>query len=198
LVIACAILAAPTYSLGIEEAGSATVIEMERYAVQSKLSDEWDVNTHPEHQVVEFVHVEKKGWKTVRSRTMVIVERDTSRMYEGPHSERWIADSYRRAEESNMIAQGVMQGMYQLKDVAKSEMDIHEKHFYTMTYTQYFDSHIGHGYLFLHFPSAFQEKKIFYVFLFSEIKPLTDEIETDLSDFYSIIEGFHIKENNIE
>lgn len=177
-----------------DQADSCAVIEMGRYSVQSKLGREWDIKTYPEHQVVEFKQVEQEESTILSSRTMVVIEKYASRLYAGVHSERWIADSYRRGEEANMIAQGVMRGMYQLEAVEKSETDRHDKHFYIMTYQQLFDSHLGHGYLYLYFPPGFKETNIFYAFLYSEIQPLSAKREIDLSDFYTIIDGFTIKQ----
>ncbi len=183
----------------VQQKRSGATIKMKRYTVENNLGRDWDLKTFPQHQVVEFKQVEKKGWQPTVSRAIVVIEKDASRIYGGMHSERWVADNFRKGEESNMIAQGVMKGMYQLKDVKKSETNIHNKHFYTMTYKtyrQYKDSHVGHGYLYIYFPSDFKEKNIFYSFLYSEVKPLADKREIDLSDFYSILGGFNVQGKN--
>lgn len=168
-------------------------VEMNTFVLSASLNGEWEVIVdHASHQV----HLEQGthiGTPRASSWVITVVEQDANKMWAVPHSEQWMADDYRRGEEADMIARGVMTGMYQLEDLEKSEVDVQGKHLYTMTYGQLFPEHIGHGYLYLYFPPDISKNPNFYAFHYFDLHPKRYPHDVTLADFHAVISGFVLK-----
>lgn len=135
---------------------------MDRYSVQVELDKGWEVRIDRAKQHLYFEEV-KKEIKSYRS--IQVQEGDASKIFMGTHSEKWVADNYRRLEESDMIVRGVQKARYELQDLKKYETMINEKTFYLMTYKQILKGNLtGYGYLYLYFPLNFEESSKFYIF----------------------------------
>ena len=74
----------------------------------------------------------------------------------GEHMKTWtakqVADDYRNGELSDMHMQGVMAGMYELKDVQMGEEIVGDKTFYTMSYANIRGDMTQNSTLYLYFP----------------------------------------------
>ena len=148
------------------------LFEMDWYSVQVELDKGWEVRIDRAKQHLYFEEV-KKELKSYRS--IQVQERDASKIFMGSHSEKWVADNYRRLEESDMVVRGVKKGRYELQDLKKYELTINEKIFYLMNYKQILKGDLtgltGYGYLYLYFPSNFEESSKFYVFHYFYLEP---------------------------
>lgn len=193
VAMACLLFILPVYSLAQDSATSHKIVEMEYYTVEVNLDSGWNIYTNPNIQAIKFTRVDKKGSLTTQSLSITIFPKDALKMYGRAHSERWVADSFRRFEESDMIAQGVMKGDYKLKNVEKGELDINGKHLYSMKYKNLINSNVGYGFLYLYFPITFNENGTFYAFHHYVANLSSKDSDVDMTDFYSIIKGFHLR-----
>jgi hypothetical protein len=167
------------------------LFEMDRYSVQVELDKGWEVRIDKTKQHLYFEEV-KKELKSYRS--IQVQENDASKIFMGTHSEKWVADNYRRLEESDMIVRGVQKGRYELQDLKKYEMLMNEKKFYLMTYKQILKGDLtGYGYLYLYFPSNFEESSKFYIFHYFYLEPKGKQFEITLDEFHSVVNGFTLK-----
>jgi hypothetical protein len=164
---------------------------MDRYSVQVKLDKGWEVRIDRTKQHLYFEEV-KKEIKSYRS--IQVQEGDASKIFMGPHSEKWVADNYRKLEESDMVVRGVHKGRYELQDLKKYELTINGKHFYTMTYKQILKEDLtGYGYLYLYFPSDFEESSKFYIFHYFYLESKGKQLRITLYEFHSVVNGFTLK-----
>jgi len=165
-------------------------IELETYLLIVTLGKEWKPTINREAQIVTFKDFGKRSGPY---RTILVREIDASGICESSHSERCVADAFRRREEADMIARGVMEGMYKLKDLKKFELNVDGKNLYAMTYKQLLkEGLIGYGYLYLYFPD-FKDSNKFYVFLYFYLYPGSESRDVNLEEFYSVIKGFKLK-----
>ena len=169
---------------GPVEATASETITMNSFSLQTELRQGWETKVDTIKQSVTF---EKKKGKIVSS--ILVRERDASKLYSGIHTEQWVADAYRRGEESDMIARGVMTGMYKLSNVEKHNINVDGKNMYTMTYLMEMDGYVAHGYLYLYFPD-FKAQNRFFVFLYTFFHPTDEHQNVNLQEFYSIIRSF--------
>jgi hypothetical protein len=102
------------------------LFEMDRYSVQVELDKGWEVRIDKAKQHLYFEEA-KKELKSYRS--IQVGEKDASKIFMGSHSEKWVADNYRRFEESDMVVRGVQKDRYELQDLKKYELMINEKNF---------------------------------------------------------------------
>lgn len=163
--------------------------EVKNFSLDVTLDKGWKTTIDPESQAVTFANFEK-GFN--RQQRILIREIDALEIFRGSHSEKWVADEYRRREEADMIERGVKKGMYELKDLKKFELEVDGKHLYAMTYKQLLKGLIGHGYLYLYFPD-FKDSNKFYIFLYYYICPEEESQEASIEEFYSLIKGFKLK-----
>ncbi len=168
--------------------------EMDRYSVQVELDKGWEVRIDKAKQHLYFEEV-KKELKSYRS--IQVGEKDASKIFMGSHSEKWVADNYRRLEESDMVVRGVQKGRYELQDLKKYELTINDKQFYLMTYKQILKGDLtdltGYGYLYLYFPSNFEESSKFYIFHYFYLEPKGKQLGITLDEFHSVVNGFTLK-----
>jgi hypothetical protein len=170
------------------------LFEMDRYSVQVELDKGWEVRIDKAKQHLYFEEA-KKELKSYRS--IQVGEKDASKIFMGSHSEKWVADNYRRFEESDMVVRGVQKDRYELQDLKKYELMINEKKFYLMTYKQILKRDLtgltGYGYLYLYFPSNFEESSKFYIFHYFYLEPKGKQLEINLDEFHSVVNGFTLK-----
>jgi hypothetical protein len=167
------------------------LFEMDRYSVQVELDKGWAVRIDRTKQHLYFEEV-KKELKSYRS--IQVQEGDASKIFMGTHSEKWVADNYRRLEESDMVVRGVQKGRYELQDLKKYEITINEKKFYLMTNKQILKGDLtGYGYLYLYFPSNFEESSKFYIFHYFYLEPKGKQLGITLDEFHSVVNGFTLK-----
>jgi hypothetical protein len=162
-------------------------IEMGRFSLAVELGKDWKSTIIRETQTVIFNHHPY--------RSILVREVDASKIHSSFHSERWVADAYRRGEEADMISRGVMKGMYKLEDVSRFELKVDGKNLYAMTFTQLLKGYIGYGYLYLYFPN-FKESNKFYVFHYFCMLPGGKAQEVSMKEFHSIIRGFNLQGGN--
>jgi hypothetical protein len=51
----------------------------------------------------------------------------------------------------------------------------------------------GYGYLYLYFPSNFEESSKFYIFHYFYLEPKGKQLEINLDEFHSVVNGFTLK-----
>jgi len=167
-------------------------IEMNRFTLSVQPEKEWKTTADKENQTVSF-----ENRKKMHGFTIMVKEIDALDRYGSFHSERWVADSYRRLEETDMNVRGVMKGMYELLDIEKFEVTVADKDLYAMTYKLYEELVIGHGYLYLYFPD-FKDSNKFYIFLYYQFYPSDERGIVNLEKFHSVIRGFKLKQGDTE
>jgi uncharacterized lipoprotein YehR (DUF1307 family) len=165
-------------------------VVLKRFSLDVKLGKDWKTTIDYKNQIVTFKDFRKESGPY---RTILVREIDASKIYSSSHSERWVADAFRRGEEADMIARGVKKGMYKLKDLKKFELNVNGKNLYAMTYKQLIKRGlIGYGYLYLYFPD-FENSNKFYIFLYSYVYRGSESRDVSLEEFYSVIKGFRLK-----
>jgi hypothetical protein len=84
---------------------------------------------------------------------------------------RAVADDFRSRELVIMNLEGVAPGMYELENVENGEVELGEKTFYSMTFTQRFrrEGLAIDGSLYLFFPEDFLASRRFYAILFKDV-----------------------------
>jgi hypothetical protein len=84
---------------------------------------------------------------------------------------RAVADDFRSKEVVIMNLQGVAPGIYELENVVKGEVELGEKIFYSMTFTQRFrrEGLAIDGSLYLFFPENFLASRKFFSVLFKDV-----------------------------
>jgi len=162
-------------------------IDMGRFFLALSPGKDWNTTIDKKNQTVVFKKIKKRFGSSI-----LVREVDASKIYRSFHSERWVADAYRRGEEADMIVRGVMKGVYELRELKKFELKVDEKDLYVMTYRQILEGLIGHGYLYLYFPD-FKESNNFYVFLYFYSYPSGESRDVSLEEVYSVIKGFNLK-----
>ena len=187
-ILVVSVFATSSFAINIESKETKIAIEMDNFTISTTLSGEWEVTLDRSHQKVKLDQAINEGTRRASARGIMIREVGVSEMWSVQHSERWMADDYRRHEESNMIIRG--EGMFKLTDLKKSETNIHGKHLYTMTYRQVLPKHIGLGFLYLYFPPAFDANQKFYVFLFFDFHPKNYPHDIMLTDFHAVVADF--------
>jgi hypothetical protein len=135
-------------------------IEMKRFSLSLTPGKDWTTTIAAEDQTVVFEKIEGGVGSSI-----LVREVDASKVYGDLHSERWVADAYRRGEEANMIARGVMEGQYELRDARKRDVKLDGKNLYAMTYMLVWKTLIGHGYLYLYFPNL--KKPITFTYFYT-------------------------------
>jgi len=193
-IFCCSVFLWSYASAANESISQVELFEMDRYSVQVELGKGWGVRIDRAKQHLYFEEV-KKELKSYRS--IQVQERDASKIFMGSHSEKWVADNYRRLEESDMVVRGVQKGRYELQDLKKYELTINEKNFYLMTYKQILKGDLtgltGYGYLYLYFPSNFEESSKFYVFHYFYLEPKGKQLGITLDEFHSVVNVFTLK-----
>ena len=196
LTIFCCSVFLWSYASAVRESISQVkLFEMDRYSLQVELDKGWAVRIDRANQHLYFEEV-KKELKSYRS--IQVQEGDASKTFMGTHSEKWVADNYRRLEESDMVVRGVQKGRYELQDLKKCELKVNGKYLYVMTYKQILKAQklIGHGYLYLYFPPDFEDSNKFYIFHYFYCHPNEENPDEVLQEFYLVINGFSLKQEN--
>lgn len=104
------------------------------------------------------------------------------------------ADDYRSHEEQGMLMMGVKKGLYQLKDVIKSEEKIGDKTFYTMNYLILKNEGRQNAGLYLYYPKE-KNNETFIVAHYSEsIAAGASLAKSYKHDFKKILESLKILE----
>lgn len=106
-------------------------------------------------------------------------------------TEKQVADNYRNGEKANMIARGVMTGMYTLKDVKMGKKKVGNKLFYTMDYTAVKNKVEQSASLYLYFPKK-RNIGTFFVSLYLESsmssKPLSQSFKNEFLETLNSLE----------
>lgn len=163
-------------------------IRMDHYSVAVPATNEWDAKTDKDSQTVQ---ISKADRSTGTAEFVVIVPHDISKTYGTVHTEEWLGKDILRREHANMVAMGVLPGLYELENVQKFEAGIGGKDGYAMTYRKHvLDSYTEHGYLFVYFPPDFRKTGIGYKFLHSWVGEPEPDQDADLTVFNFVIEHF--------
>ena len=170
----------------------AAKVKMDAYTVETPSGKGWKVNKHEAPQVVEIAKRLKPG-EGATAMMIVVVPQSIVGMYGTVHSEQWLGDDIRLREQANMIAMGVMPGMYELQDVKKFNIRIGDKAGYAMRYDQVFPFEQTHGYLFVYFPADFEEHGTFYKFVCSLVGTDGASEDLDLKDFYAVVDSLETR-----
>jgi hypothetical protein len=186
--MALILLAIPLGAIPADDLSRTKRIKMEEYTVTAPASRGWITEKDKRSQTIM---IEKTDRRRRTGVWIYIGPHDVSNMYATVHSEKWLGDDIRRREHANMIAMGVMTGMYELENVEKFEVDVATKHGYVMRYEQVLPTHISDGYLFVYFPPDFDERGVAYKFLYTSIRDPSDTGDPDLTVFNFVIENFH-------
>lgn len=163
-------------------------IKMDQYTVTAPATKGWKTTRDRRAQVIT---ISKTDRASEVGQWINVIPQDISRQYATVHTKIWLGDDLVRREHANMIALGVMPGMYTLEDVEKFETDIDVKHGYAMRYRkEVVDAFTERGYLFVYFPPDFDEHGIVYKFLYASVGDEASVTEPDYTVFHFVIGSF--------
>lgn len=185
--MALILLAIPLGAIPADDLTRTKRIKMQQYTVIVPASGGWKTERNKNSQTVMLQKTDKRRGTGV---WIYVGPHDVSNMYATVHSKKWLGDDIRRREHANMIAMGVMTGMYELENVEKFEIDIATKHGYVMRYKQVLPTHVSDGYLFVYFPPDFDVRGIAYKFLYSSARDPSDAGDPDLTIFNFVVQNF--------
>lgn len=184
--MALILLAIPLGAVPADDLSRTKRIKMEQYTVIVPASGGWVTERDKRSQTVIIEKTDRRSGTGV---WIYVGPHDISNMYGTVHSKKWLADDIRRREHANMIAMGVMTGMYKLQNVEKFEADIAAKHGYVMRYEQVLPTHVSEGYLFVYFPPDFDKRGLAFKFLYTAIRNPSDTGAPDMTVFNFVIEN---------
>lgn len=187
LIFACA----PTKPT-LKSPGSKS-IELATYYVQAPPGDGWKTKRYKKRDIIKFSN--KSGPKAE-----IMVYRMIPPLNLLDQSAQEIADDYRRYEEDIMVKRGVNLGQYELEYVRKENVVIGEKKFYYMEFRQLMNKNllgfrsIVDGVLYLYFPPSFDQKPIFYGFIFKDFYVHgMDRIKLTDLQIKAVLKSFRLK-----
>lgn len=186
--LAIALLALTFSAAAADDLSRTKTIKMDEYKVSVPTTKGWVTKRDKRTQAINITKTDSKR-KTAQ--WIDIIPQNVSRMYGTVHTQKWLGDDLVRREHANMVALGVMPGLYKLEDVAKYETDIGDKHGYVMRYRkEVLDELTERGYLFVFLPPGFEEHGIIYKFLCTTVGDDIDDSEPDYTVFDFVIDSF--------
>ena len=169
-----------------------------------------DINNRVSTAAYSITIPAKRGWKmqndTADPNVTYLVKTIGSNSYMMRFSINWVkqdymkswsakqvADNYRKGEQINMIARGVMTGMYTLIDVKMGKKKVGNKLFYTMDYTTVANKVEQRASLYLYFPKK-RNIGTFFVSLYSEASPRNNALSQSFkSEFLGTLNSLEMK-----
>lgn len=109
-----------------------------------------------------------------------------------------LADMFRDNELTIMAAEGVNQGLYELKEVTRYEKDLAGLRLHCMSYVKWIGGNWGpnteSGLLALYFPESYQKDHIFYMFLASHLNNASGgKFHIDEVAFNEVLQSFRLR-----
>jgi len=169
----------------------------QRFSIDAQLPGIWTYSLGNAGDAIEIGKDSDDKNDPVRGQTITITEKEAFDYWPENHSAQWAADTYRQWELEVMKSQGVKTGMYRLRNIKMSQLDIHGKHFFTFTYEQTFDNPMfrdvrNYAYLFLHFPDSYAASHKFYWIHYLQARDKKDKAKPSLDLIQSVIAGLSL------
>jgi hypothetical protein len=186
--LALAILALTFAATAADDLSRTKTIKMDLYTVSAPATKGWVTKKDKRSKTINIAKTDRASkiglW-------IDIIPQEVTGMYATVHTQKWLGDDLVRREHANMVALGVIPGMYKLEDVTKYETDIGGKHGYAMRYRKdVLGEFTEHGYLFVYFPPDFEERGVIYKFLRTSTGEGSASSEPDYTVFDFVIDSF--------
>lgn len=178
---------------GDEQTDKKLFVDMGTYSVSYPVGDDWTCRDDKFNRSIIFKR--SKQWWTGRvlGETTINIYENTIKADTFTYSEKQFADEYRKNELKNLKEKALNKP----EDILIFDTLLNGKKFYCLSYNSddvtFLFGNVMESMMALHFPSEFNDKHTFYVFLINDTKEADAFTENERGQLYPVLKSSKLK-----